>query len=187
MSRADRARTYAQAFHEAAMDRWLAALQAVSARLAEDRGLRERLQATDVDFGERQPLLDEVLPAEADPSVRNLLYTLMQRSDLEMLGEVIETLRQQLRRAEAEPTMVEVTSAVPLNAEQRGALASRLEAQYGAGLHIGYRVDPAILGGVIVRVGDKLIDGSLATRMAAMKHALGVVDEGKTQNVKRKM
>jgi F-type H+-transporting ATPase subunit delta len=175
MSTADRTRSYAQAFYEAAMDRWLAALQTVSARLAGDRGLMERLQASDVDFSERQPLLDEVFPAEADPPVRNLVFTLMQRGDLELLGEVTESLRQQVRRAEAAPVVVEVTSAVVLADEQRSTLVSGLEAQYGAGLEIHYRVDPSILGGLIVRVGDRLIDGSLATRMAAMKQTLGVV------------
>ena len=40
-----------------------------------------------------------------------------------------------------------------------------------------YRVDPAILGGLIVRVGDKLIDGSVASRLAAMKQALGVTGD----------
>jgi F-type H+-transporting ATPase subunit delta len=184
MSTADRTaqgQTYAQAFYEAAMERWLAALQAVSSRLAEDRGLLERLQATDLDFSERQPLLDGVFPAEADPPVRNLVYTLMQRGDLSLLGEVTESLRQRMRRAEAVPTSVEVTSAVALTDEQRSTLISKLEAQYGSGLDIHYRVDPAILGGMVVRVGDKLIDGSLATRMAAMRQVLGVAtDERET-------
>jgi F-type H+-transporting ATPase subunit delta len=174
MSTPDRTRSYAQAFLEAAMERWLAALQAVSAQLAEDRELSKRLQASDVDFGERRLLLDQVFPAEADPPVRNLVYTLMQRGDLGLLGEVIESLRQQMRRAEAAPIAVEVTSAVPMDSAQRSTLVAKLEAQYGAGLAIHYRVDPAILGGLIVRIGDKLIDGSLATRMAAMKQALGV-------------
>jgi len=174
MSTADRPQSYAQAFHEAAMERWLSGLQVISARLAEDPGLMERLQAADVDFSERQPLLEGVFPVEADPPVRNLIYTLMQRGDLALLGEVTESLRQRMRRAEAMPIAVEVTSAVALTDEQRAALASKLEAQYGSGLDIHYRVDPAILGGLIVRVGDKLIDGSLATRMAAMKQALGV-------------
>jgi F-type H+-transporting ATPase subunit delta len=184
MSTADRTargQSYAQAFYEAAMERWLAALQTVSARLAADRGLMERLQASDVDFAERQPLLEGVFPAEADPPVRNLVYTLMQRGDLELLGEVAESLRRQMRGAEAAPVVVEVTSAVVLADEQRRALVSGLEAQYGTGLDIHYRVDPAILGGLIVRVGDKLIDGSLASRMAVMKQTLGVAaGESKT-------
>jgi len=177
MSTADRTalgQSYAQAFHEAAVERWLTALQSISARLAEDPELVERLQAADVDFGERQLLLERDFPVEADPPVRNLVYTLMQRGDLGLLGEVADTLRKRMRPAEAALVAVEVTSAIALDDAQRGTLVSRLEAQYGPELDIRYRVDPAILGGVIVRVGDKLIDGSLATRMAAMKQALGV-------------
>jgi F-type H+-transporting ATPase subunit delta len=174
MSTADRTRSYAQAFHEAAMERWLAALQDISTTLAEDVELLERLQAVDVDFTERQPLLEGYFPAETDPPVRNLVYTLMQRGDLELLAEVVEAIRQQMRRAETAPAVVEVTSAIPLNAEQRSMLVSKLETEYGTGLDIHYHVDPAILGGIIVRVGDKLIDGSLATRMAALKQTLGV-------------
>ena len=166
--------SYAQAFHEAAVERWFSALQSISARLDEDPELVERLQAADVDFSERQPLLERYFPAEADPPVRNLVYTLMQRGDLALLGEVAESLRQRMRRAEAVAVAVEVTSAIALADEQRSTLVSKLEAQYGSGLDVHYRVDPAILGGLIVRVGDKLIDGSLATRMAAMKQALGV-------------
>ena len=41
-------------------------------------------------------------------------------------------------------------------------------------LNVHYRVDPAILGGLIVRVGDRLIDNSLAARLAAMRQTLGV-------------
>jgi F-type H+-transporting ATPase subunit delta len=51
---------------------------------------------------------------------------------------------------------------------------ARLETQYGADLDVRYKVDPTILGGLIVRVGDKLIDGSVASRLAAMKQVLGV-------------
>lgn len=179
MSTADRIQSYAQAFHEAAMERWLAALEAVTARLAEDRHALQRLQAADVDFAERQALLEDFFPAEADPPVRNLVYTVMQRGDLELLGDVIEALRQRMHRAEAAPALVEVTSAVPLTDDQQRTLTSKLEAQYGAGLEIQYRVDPAIMGGLIVRVGDKLIDGSVAARLAAMKQALGVASVGR--------
>lgn len=174
MSPVDRAQSYAQAFHEAAMERWLAALEAIAARLAGDGQLIERLQAPDVDFAERQALLEGYFPPEADPPVRNLIYAMMQRGDLGLLGDVVSALRLRMRRAEGAPTLVEVTSAVALTDEQRKALVANLEAQYGTGLDIRYRVDPAILGGLIVRVGDRLIDGSVATRLAALKQALGV-------------
>jgi F-type H+-transporting ATPase subunit delta len=174
MSTPDRIHPYAEAFCQAALERWLAPLDDVAAKVAQDHSLLERLQATDVDFARRQRLLDGVLPGDADPPVRNLLYTLMERGDLGLLAGVAGAVRQRMARAEAAPIQVEVVSAVPLTDVERQSLIAKLEAQYGAGLDVHYRVDPAILGGLVVRVGDKLIDGSLATRMAAMRQALGV-------------
>ena len=62
-----------------------------------------------------------------------------------------------------------VTSAVPITHEQRDVIETRLRARYGNGLHIDYTVDPAILGGLIVRVGDRYVDGSVAARLAQLR------------------
>lgn len=174
MSTPDRVRSYADAFYQAAFERWLNVLEGVAGQLGQDRGLLDRLQAADTEFTARQPLLDRLLPSDTDAPVRNLLYTLMQHGDLAALGDVAGALRQRIVSAQAAPVVVEVVSAVALTAAEREALVGKLEAQFGSGLDCHYRVDPAILGGLIVRVGDKLIDGSLATRMAAMKQTLGV-------------
>jgi F-type H+-transporting ATPase subunit delta len=79
-----------------------------------------------------------------------------------------------MAQAAAGPTPVEVTTATPLEPDQRQALETKLISQYGANLAYEYKVDSAILGGMIVRVGDKLIDGSVASRLAALKQTLGV-------------
>ena len=90
---------------------------------------------------------------------------------------VVRPARRVVHRAEAAPVPVEVVSAIALTESSARALVAKLEAQYGANLSFSYRVDPSILGGLIVRVGDKLIDGSVASRLAAMKQALGVTSE----------
>jgi len=96
----------------------------------------------------------------------------MQHGDLGLLPDIMAALRQ--RGAEAAPIAVEVVTAAALDDDQRQTLEARLVAQHGAGLTFSYRTDPAILGGIIVRIGDKLIDGSVAGKLAAMKQALGV-------------
>jgi F-type H+-transporting ATPase subunit delta len=174
MNVADRARDYAEAFCEAALERWLAVLDGVAAELSQDHSLLDRLQATDVDFTQRQRLLDRVLPDDTDRPVRNLLYSLMERHDLELLPGISGAVRQRLEQTEVALVEAEVVSAVPLTDAERQSLVAKLEAQFGTGLNMHYRIDPAIVGGLIVRVGDRLIDGSLATRMAAMRQALGV-------------
>lgn len=174
MNTQDRAHSYAEAFYEAAWERWLAALEAAAAKMAQDQQLLDRAQAAQIEFSARQPLLDSILPTETDLPVRNLLYTLAQHGDLGLLPDLNAALRSRIMLAGETATRVEVVSAVPLTQEETAALIAKLTTQYGRGLEFHYRVDPAILGGLVVRVGDKLIDGSLATRLAAMKQTLGV-------------
>jgi F-type H+-transporting ATPase subunit delta len=174
MSSRDRVRDYANAFYEAAWERWLGALEAVHNQVEQRPELLARLEAANVDFTQRQRMLDGLLPAGADQPVRNLLYALMQRNDLSMLGGILAALRERMRQTGAGPVEVEIVSAVPLSDDQRQALLAKLQEQNGTALDVRYRVDPAILGGLIVRVGDQLIDNSVATRLAGIRQALGV-------------
>jgi F-type H+-transporting ATPase subunit delta len=174
---ADHVQSYVTAFYEAAVERWTSTLDGVASALAQNLPLRSRLGATDVDFSGRQRLLDGVIPPDADLPVRNLLYTLVEHDDLGSLSDIAAALRERARQTKVAPVQVDVVSAIALTDAQCRVLVAKLEAQYGAGLVFAYRVDPSILGGLIVRVGDKLIDGSVASRLAAMKQTLGVTSE----------
>ena len=177
MSARDRVGDYAEAFYDAAWERWLAALQSAARQLAEHPDLRARLEGSRSDLGQIQALVDKILPADADQPVRNLLYTLVQRGDLGLLEDLNEALRERVQQKEAGPTEVEIVSAVPLTDAEQRTLKARLEEQHVA-LAIRYRVDPQILGGLIVRIGDELIDNSVASRLAAMRQALGIRTAG---------
>jgi F-type H+-transporting ATPase subunit delta len=63
--------------------------------------------------------------------------------------------------------VAEVHVAVPLSDEQRSRLAGALASMYGHQVHLNVVLDPRVSGGMTVRVGDELIDGSVATRLAA--------------------
>ena len=174
MNTSDRAHTYATAFFEVTFERLIGSLSAAAHALAAQPALLQRLQSTDVDFADRQTVLNGVLVDGVDPIARNLLYTLLQHGDLPMLGEVITSLRTHMAQSGTGPMPVEVTTATPLALDQRQVLEAKLVSQYGGNLAYAYKVDSAILGGMIVRVGDKLIDGSVASRLAALKQTLGV-------------
>ncbi|MEJ5221650.1 MAG: ATP synthase F1 subunit delta, partial [Tepidiforma sp.] len=66
----------------------------------------------------------------------------------------------------------EVTTAVPLTDEQLASIRARLGQQLGKQVVATARVDPAIIGGAIVRVGDRLIDGSVRTRLKLLRREL---------------
>ncbi len=65
-----------------------------------------------------------------------------------------------------------VSSAVPLTKGEQAALREKLEARFSQDLHLRFEVEPSLLGGVVVRVGDKVIDGSVKGRLEALKQTL---------------
>jgi F0F1-type ATP synthase membrane subunit b/b' len=67
---------------------------------------------------------------------------------------------------------VEVTTALPLTSEEQEALRRRLSEQVGAQADVRFRVDPEILGGLVVRAGDRVLDGSVAGRLEGMRSSL---------------
>jgi F-type H+-transporting ATPase subunit delta len=65
-----------------------------------------------------------------------------------------------------------VRVAIPLGADERERLAAALAAAFGRGVHLDVLIDPDVLGGISVRIGDEFIDGSVASRLAALRRQL---------------
>ena len=65
-----------------------------------------------------------------------------------------------------------VRSALELTAGQRARLAQALERVYGHRIHLNVVIDPAVQGGISVQIGDELIDGTAASRLAAVRREL---------------
>lgn len=65
-----------------------------------------------------------------------------------------------------------VRVAVPLSGSERDRLAAALAAAFGHGIHLDVLVDPGVLGGISVRIGDEFIDGSVASRLATLRRKL---------------
>ena len=62
--------------------------------------------------------------------------------------------------------------AIPLTARQRERLVAALESAYGHEVHLNVLVDPHVEGGISVQIGDEFIDGSVASRLAALRRRL---------------
>jgi F-type H+-transporting ATPase subunit delta len=65
-----------------------------------------------------------------------------------------------------------VSTVVPLSDEQQQRLAEGLARQLGHSVHLNIEVDPDLVGGLTVRVGDQLYDGSVAHRLAAVRRLM---------------
>lgn len=164
---------YAVAIFSLALEKWVTALNAVQERLASDSNLAKTLQDSDRLFSERQKELDQIIPADSDPNIRNFLYTLLKNGDIGLLGQTLTTL-QQMSQAGPLVQVAHVTTAIALSEEDKEQFRQKLRAQYGNNLEFDFSVDPSIIGGAVVQVGDKVIDGSVATRLESLRNALGI-------------
>jgi F-type H+-transporting ATPase subunit b len=66
----------------------------------------------------------------------------------------------------------EVISALPLNNEEQDVIRTEVVEKMGSGASISFRVDPAILGGLVIRVGDKVLDGSVSGKLQGLRQSL---------------
>jgi F-type H+-transporting ATPase subunit delta len=168
------ARTYAQAAYQHTTEGWLSTLNVVQDRLAADSALMSELNNTEISFAERQARLDALLPSDARSDVKNFLYLLLRDGHLGILNDVIGNLTNLATRG-PEAQVAHITSAVPLTPEEEQAFRQRIHDRFGTGVDLDFRVDSSILGGVIVQVGDKIIDGSVAGKLNALHERLAAL------------
>lgn len=161
---------YAQALYHSVLERWLEQLRATAQALATHTAAVEAAQAAPT-FGEQQRALEAILPEGLDVAVRNFVYVLLKDRRLHLLESIVAEFQRLVERG-PETRVAVVTSATPLTEEEREQLRARVQARFGGDFTFDFRVDPQILGGVIIKVGDEVIDGSLASKLAAMRSQL---------------
>ena len=105
------------------------------------------------------------------PLVWNLVRLLSSKARLELLPQIAERF-QELLDEERGIAHAQVVTAVPMSDTERQALARRLSEMTGKQVQVQAFVEPEILGGLIARIGDRLIDGSARTRLLALKRKL---------------
>ncbi|MFL6843522.1 MAG: F0F1 ATP synthase subunit delta [Allosphingosinicella sp.] len=168
---------YATALFELARDeRKLEAVGASLASLKQALADSEDLRAlTTSPLTRRDDALKSVSGLAAamnlDPIAANFLGVLAQNRRLGQLGAIIRNfnLLAALHRGE---TTAEVTSARPLDDTQIEALKTNLKSRLGRDVAVDLNVDPTILGGLVVKIGSQMIDGSIRTKLNGLAQAM---------------
>jgi F-type H+-transporting ATPase subunit delta len=106
-----------------------------------------------------------------DALTTKFLGVLAQNRRLSQLPAIIRAYETLLSNHKGE-ARAEVTSAHPLDSDQVAALARNLRARVGREVAIDAKVDPAILGGLVVKIGSQMIDSSIKTRLNSLAHAM---------------
>jgi len=171
------ARRYAAAAFDVATasgdyDGWLAALREF-ARILHMPSARTIFASPAVARPQKRAALDRLLP-NASPMIRNFFHILAERDRLAEVPGIAEGLHELINERRGIIT-AEVTTAVALDAEMQRLVAQRLATYLNRDpdkVTISSRVDPAIIGGVVARVGDRLIDDSLRGRLERLRRTL---------------
>ncbi|MFC4030866.1 F0F1 ATP synthase subunit delta [Streptomyces polygonati] len=121
--------------------------------------------ANQVSGGEAKAgLLHSLLGGRADPVTERLVTRLVTAPRGRSLESGIESLSK-LAAARRNRMVAEVTSATPLSDRQRQRLADSLARIYGRQVHLNLDVDPTVLGGLRIRIGDEVINGAISDRL----------------------
>ncbi len=111
------------------------------------------------------------LCGQLNPAQTNFVRVLAQSHRLNVVAEIAEMY--EALRAEAEKSVqVTVSSAFVLDDAQQGKITAALKARLGREIKLSCAVDQTLLGGIVIRMGDKVIDGSARTRLSELEYAL---------------
>jgi F-type H+-transporting ATPase subunit delta len=136
--------------------------------------LRRLLQHPAVPFAEKERVLRGVMGRGVAPEAVNLLLLMVRRGRPAAIEPMIARFSELLRR-ERGIALAQVRSALPLDDGQRAEIVTRLRALTGKQVEIEESVDPGLIGGVAVRIGDQLYDASVRSRLERLRARLTAV------------
>jgi F-type H+-transporting ATPase subunit delta len=112
--------------------------------------------------------VDAALPAGALPQVRNFLLGLAGEGLIDQVGNVAQAFAGLAAGTSAQAVDALITSAVALEPAQQESVVADLRKRYGD-LKATFAVDASLIGGLVIRIGDRVLDNSLRTRLSAIQ------------------
>ncbi len=175
LNRTTLARPYARAAFEAAreadaMPRWSDAL-AMASEIAATEELHYLAGDPRMGGDRLLELITDIGEGHFDEPFVNFLKVVILNGRLELLPEIAAQYEQYRREAE-QRIRVEVYSARPMNEEETSALAERLKARFEHEVDLHVEVDDSLIGGAVIRAGDKVIDGSVRGRLEQLNRRI---------------
>ncbi|MBI2954575.1 MAG: ATP synthase F1 subunit delta [Chloroflexi bacterium] len=174
MAKGSAGRRYARAVFEFASqngdyDKWLQDLNDIRDFLIDEK-VAAIIRNPEVPFERKKAMIDAGLP-DLEGLRRNFVYVLIERRGIESIDKIVAEFQRLLneRRGVA---VAEVITAVPLDEAAAARVADGLAALTGKQVTLRCSVDPSIIGGIVAKIGDKLINGSVADRLARMREKL---------------
>lgn len=174
------AHVYAAALLELAFDKGVPAevlrdMRELGRILHDDKKALAFLVTPNIRKESKRAVIDRALGGRVSEIVQNFIKVVVDKGRAQALLDIIRMFVQMYHERQGE-LMVKVQSAQPLEDDERDKLRGALKKKFGpkgyTEVVLDEKVDPKLLGGIIVRTGDSLYDGSLRTRLAAIGERL---------------
>jgi F-type H+-transporting ATPase subunit delta len=169
------AKRYAQATFEIAREsgteqQWLDDLTTL-ASAASDPSVGDYFTSPNVPEQDKLTAVAQILPGPNQQLVRNLASLLIHRRRFEILPELLEVYRDLLLESQG-IAIADVTTAVELTPAEQRSVETQLSNVVGRRIEMRTHVDPSMVGGLVARIGDWLIDGSVESQLRNLRASL---------------
>jgi F-type H+-transporting ATPase subunit delta len=169
------ARPYAEAAFKLAreahaLEHWSEMLALIEG-VVSDENIASRVGDPNVDERALEGVILGALGERLDGPARNLVQLLIENGRLDLVAQV-RALFEALRREQEGVVEARIISALPIGEEQVRPLLHALERKYGRKVNAQVEIEPELIGGVRIIVGDKVIDATVRGRLEAMAVAL---------------
>lgn len=161
---------FRQAREEGALERWSEMLQFLRA-VVSDPAIADIIANPRVERTKLIELISDIGSKTLSKTAGNFLKVLVYQGRLTQMPEIAELFEEQRREEEAK-TRVEVVSAFKLSPEYADAIAQVMAKRLAREVDLTVRIDKSIIGGVIIRAGDLVIDASLRGRLQQLAQEL---------------
>ncbi|OPY59673.1 MAG: ATP synthase subunit delta [Pelotomaculum sp. PtaU1.Bin035] len=142
-------------------------LKAVNAILQENAGLQKILYHPRIAAAAKKELLGQLFKGKISGLTLDFIDLLVDRRRETFLGDIASEF---IARANAARNIVaaRVTSVVDLQDQEKGEFGRLLSKLTGKKVQVSYATDPSLIGGVLIRIGDKVIDGTIKAKLTAL-------------------
>jgi F-type H+-transporting ATPase subunit delta len=141
--------------------------------------LREALTDSSVPAETRRAVLRDIFGPSVSPEALAIVTLIADRGQVSILGDVAKRFRE-IAEAERGIIVAEITTAIALDDAQRASLSDNLAGTLGSPVSIRETVDASIVGGIIVKVAGRVLDGSVASQLESVRRTLATAQGGES-------
>jgi F-type H+-transporting ATPase subunit delta len=161
-------RRYALALYEVGEERgkaedYLKELEEISSIIETNEDFLEIIKHPHLSTSKKQEMFENIFKGKVDDDILSFLLILIEKARLLSLKEILNEMKK-IHLDRNRTVIVHIKTVVPLNDEERAELTTKLQNKYSRKVILNEEIDASIIGGVYVRVGNDIIDGTIRSK-----------------------